>query len=342
MADVARLAGVAISTVSRALANPGRVNEKTRAKIDAAAKQLGYTPNAMARGLRIGRSSIIMIILPGSLYYGVSQVIPQVLQGINRSLSQYGYHLMIANLDRDEMSERHILDLAFSGTVRGAIILSSELPVDGSRSLADSALPIVSLLFDMSHAALPSVVTNDRQAVREATKELIDLGHRRFLYLAGPAGNYHDKERYLGVVEALNEAGLSEKAVVRSGGALDYQFGFQIGVEAADDFAKLPSKPTAVIATSDDMAISFMSRIQRRGWRIPTDLSIVSFDGSPVCEYSAPPLSTIEQPVEEMGQIAVDMLMERIDASDKGIATRHVIPSKLIRRESFASAPPAA
>lgn len=81
MADVARLAGVAISTVSRALANPGRVNEKTRAKIDAAAKQLGYTPNAMARGLRVGKSNVVMIILPGSLYYGVSQVIPWSCRG---------------------------------------------------------------------------------------------------------------------------------------------------------------------------------------------------------------------------------------------------------------------
>ncbi|MBY2989139.1 LacI family DNA-binding transcriptional regulator, partial [Rhizobium leguminosarum] len=142
MADVARLAGVAISTVSRALANPGRVNEKTRARINAAARQLGYTPNAMARGLRVGKSNIIMIILPGSLYYGASQVIPQVLQSINQSLIQGGYNLMIANLDRDEISERHILDLAFGGSVRGAIILSSKLPeVDGRSSTVTLAMP---------------------------------------------------------------------------------------------------------------------------------------------------------------------------------------------------------
>ncbi len=192
MADVARLAGVAISTVSRALANPGRVNEKTRAKINAAAKQLGYTPNAMARGLRVGKSNIIMIILPGSLYYGVSQIIPQVLQSINKSLIQGGYNLMIANLDRDEISERHILDLAFGGSVRGAIILSSKLPEVDGRSLANSGLPIVSMLLDMSDAGLQSVVTNDREAVRDVTAELIRLGHRRFFYLAGPEGNYHD------------------------------------------------------------------------------------------------------------------------------------------------------
>ncbi|CAN7591816.1 LacI family transcriptional regulator [Rhizobium rhizogenes] len=339
MADVARLAGVAISTVSRALANPGRVNEKTRLKIDAAAKQLGYTPNAMARGLRSGRSNIIMIILPGSLYYGVSQIIPQVLQSINKALIQNGFHLMIANLDRDEMSERHILDLAFSGTVRGAVILSSKLPEVDGRSLDNAGLPIVSMLLDMSDAGLPSVVTNDREAMRDVTAELIGLGHRRFLYIAGPEGNYHDVERYAGALEALRAAGLSEEAVSRSGGRLDYQEGFEIGVQAAADFARLANRPTAVIATSDDMAISFISRVQRMGLNIPDDLSIVSFDGSPVCEFSSPPLSTIEQPVEEMGQAAVDMLMERIDAADKGMAMRHVVPSKLIRRESFALAP---
>jgi LacI family repressor for deo operon, udp, cdd, tsx, nupC, and nupG len=334
MADVALLAGVAISTVSRALANPGRVNEKTRLKIDAAAKQLGYTPNAMARSLRVGKSNIIMIILPGSLYYGVSQIIPQILQSINKALIQNGYNLMIANLDRDEESERHILDLAFGGTVRGAIILSSKLPDVDGRSLASAGLPIVSMLLDMSDAGLPSVVTNDREAVRDVTAELIRLGHRRFLYLAGPEGNYHDVERYGGVIEALQEAGLSESAVVRSGGNLDYQQGFDIGVQAAGEFADLADKPTAVIATSDDMAISFMSRTQNMGVTIPDDLSIVSFDGSPVCAFCSPPLSTIEQPVEEMGQMAVALLLAGIDRSEQQPKIRNVIRSRLIQRES--------
>ncbi len=337
MADVAKLAGVAISTVSRALANPGRVNEKTRQKIDAAAKQLGYTPNAMARGLRVGKSNIIMIVLPGSLYYGASQVIPQVLQSINKSLIQGGYNLMIANLDRDEASERHILDLAFGGTVRGAIILSSKLPEVDGRSLASAGLPIVSMLLDMSEVGLPSVVTNDREAIREATNDLLGLGHRRFLYLAGPQENYHDVERFAGVIEALRAAGLPESAVVRSGGLLDYQQGFNIGLAAADDFAALGDKPTAVIATSDDMAISFMSRIQSMGLKIPEDLSIVSFDGSPVCAFCSPPLSTIEQPMEEMGQTAVALLLSAIDRTDEPRQLRNVIRSRLIVRESMAT-----
>ncbi|MCD1635825.1 LacI family transcriptional regulator [Martelella mediterranea] len=339
MADVARLAGVAISTVSRALANPGRVNEKTRAKIDAAAKQLGYTPNAMARSLRVGKPNTIMIILPGSLYYGASQIIPQVLQSINKSLIKAGYNLMIANLDRDETSERYILDLAFGGTARGVIILSSKLPEVDGRSLAQAGLPVVSMLLDMSDAGTPSVVTNDRAAVRAVSRDLIGLGHRRFFYLAGPEGNYHDVERYAGVVEALAEAGLGEDAVVRSGGSLDYQQGFRIGLEGVADFEALENRPTAVIATSDDMAISFMSGIRKLGLRIPEDVSVVSFDGSPVCAFCTPPLSTIEQPVDEMGQAAAALLLEAIENGPPTPASCTVVPSRLITRESMA--PPA-
>lgn len=110
---------------------------------------------------------------------------------------------MISNLDRDTRSEQHILDLAFSGAVRGAIVLSSDLPEVNGRSLANASIPIVSMMVDMSAMGLQSVVTNDHEAMRDATAELIRLGHRRFLYLAGPEGNYHEVERYRGVVEAL-------------------------------------------------------------------------------------------------------------------------------------------
>jgi len=335
MADVAELAGVAISTVSRALANPGRVNDKTREKITAAAEKLGYTPNAMARNLRVGKSNVIMIILPGSLHYGASQIIPQVLQSINQALIQNGYNLMIANLDRDETSERHVLNLAFGGSVRGAIILSSKLPEVGGRSLAEAGLPIVSLLLDMSEASVPSVVTNDRGAVTVAARTLIAHGHRRFFYIAGPGDNYHDIERFGGLVDALHETGLDPTSIVRSGGVFSYQHGFEAGKQAVEDFTRLVVKPTAVISASDDMAISFISGVQAMGWRIPEDLSVVSFDGSPVCEYCHPPLSTIEQPVEEMGKAAVAALLDRIDNTESEAPMRLVIPSRLILRKSI-------
>jgi DNA-binding LacI/PurR family transcriptional regulator len=139
-----------------------------------------------------------------------------------------------------------------------------------------------------------------------------------------------------GRLEALEAAGLSEIAVVRSGGKLDYQQGFEIGLEAAEDFAALADKPTAVIATSDDMAISFMSRMQHMGLNVPGDLSIVSFDGAPVCEFCSPPLSTIEQPVNEMGQAAVTLLLAAIGQAKKQPAVCKVVRSRLILQQSVA------
>lgn len=338
MADVAKLAGVAISTVSRALANPDRVNVETRTKINAAAAKLGYTPNAMARNLRVGNSNTVLIILPGPLHYGVSQIIPRVLHSINTALTERGYNLMIANLVRDAASEGRILDLAFGGSVCGCIILSSYLPKDRNRSLADASLPIVSMLLDISGLSYPSVVTNDREVMREATDSLLALGHRRFFFLSGPEGNYHDVERFGGVLEALKKAGISEDAVVKSTPSESFQAGLQAGERAADEFMRLSEKPTAVLSVSDDMAIAFMSRVQDFGLRVPDDLSVLSFDGSPVCTYFKPPLSTIEQPVERMGAAAVELLLGIIQQNAPPPSGPVVIPSKLVIRASVATA----
>jgi DNA-binding LacI/PurR family transcriptional regulator len=333
MQDVAREAGVAISTVSRALANPDRVNEKTRSKVIAAAQKLGYTPNANARSLRVGKSKIVMIVLPGTLAFGAGQVIPEVLRAIHESLTVYGYNVMIANLDRDEITERHILDLAFGGTARGAIILSSPIPRDGSRSLTDTGLPIVSILLDLSESSVPSVVTNDREVMTDAARALIRLGHKHFFYIAGPPG-YHNTARHGGIVDALAEVGLPPENVITSGGTRNFPEGFLIGIEAASDFMRLEEKPTAVFACSDDMALSFMGRMQSLGLCVPDDVSIVGFDGSPVCEFCNPPLSSIEQPLEAMGRAGVELLIERVEGTDQGPARKVTLPSKVVLRGS--------
>lgn len=209
-----------------------------------------------------------MIILPGSLHDGASQIIPQVLEAVSddyqpRPQRKFRAAYPLPCLRRDG---------------EGALILSSQLPVVANRSLAEAGLPIVSLLPDMSDTSVPSIITKDREAVKEAGRELLALGHRRFFCIAGPTGNYHDIERYAGLVEALQEEGLSERHVTRAGGEFTFQFGFETGLQAAEDLARLDEKPTAVVATSDDMAISFMSKVQKMGWRVPEDLSIVSFD----------------------------------------------------------------
>lgn len=338
MSDVARLAGVAVSTVSRALANPGRVNEETRQRIAAAAEQLGYTPNAAARNLRVGRSDIVMVVLPGPLFYGASQTVSEVLDGVDTELTRAGYHLLIANLDREEETERHILDLAFGGTVRGAIILASQLPRHGNRSLSDAGIPVVSVLLDLTGKGVPSVVTNEREALRAATHRLIAEGHRSFYFVAGPIGNFHDVERYGGLVEALDATELGEAAVRRFGQPYEFREGFACGSAAALEFLALEDRPTAVLCCSDDIAIAFMHTIRRAGIAVPDAVSVVGFDGAAVGEFCGPGLATIRQPTVDMGATAARGLLKAI-AGEAPLAERTVLPSAWLERGSTAPAP---
>jgi len=338
MTDVARLAGVATSTVSRALANPGRVNEETRRRIAAAAEQLGYIPNAAARNLRVGKSTIVLAALPGpSMIFGASQIIPAVLQGLASAVEEGGFDLIFSNRN-SPAAARHVLDLAFGGTVRGVVVLgAADLPVYGSRSLGDAGIPIVSLLMDRSAAGIPSVVTNDREAMREGVLHLIALGHRSFFYVAGQAGNYHEVERFSGLLDALTVVGLSDRAVIRHGGHLGFNEGFQNGVEAAHAYLGLAPRPTAAVCCADDAAISFIGTARSNGVAVPEDVSVIGFDGAAVGAFCVPPLTTLEQPAEDLGARAARIMLDLLDGAATAPVPTTTVPSRLLLRASTAT-----
>ncbi|MGK9167605.1 LacI family transcriptional regulator [Inquilinus limosus] len=337
MSDVARLAGVATSTVSRALAIPGRVNEVTRRRIAAAAEQLGYIPNSAARILRAGRSRTILATLPGpGISYGAAQITPRALESLAATIAESGFDLLFANRN-SPATARHVLDLAFGGTVRGVFVLGiADLPSHGNRSLADASLPTVSLLIDRSAAGIPSVVTNDREAMREGVLHLIDLGHRSFFYVAGPAASYHETERFSGVLDALALAGLSRRAVIRHGGHLPFGRGFQSGVEAAHAYLALKRRPTAVVCCGDDAAISFTGTVRSNGVAVPGDVSLIGFDGAPVGAFCDPPLTTLEQPTEDLGIRAAEAMLQLLDGG-AAPALKTTLPSRLLLRGSTAA-----
>jgi LacI family repressor for deo operon, udp, cdd, tsx, nupC, and nupG len=335
MRDVARAAGVATSTVSRALANPGRVNEETRVRIVEAAARLGYTPNAAARNLRVGSSTVIMIILPDDgTSMGIAHVVSTALRGVDAALTRRGYSLLIANFDRFEATDRHVLDLAFGGLVGGTMVISGSLPSADGRSVLDAGIPTVALLVDLSGQGVPSVVTNDRSAVYGATRHFIEQGHTELLYIAGPEGNYHEVERYRGFVDCLRDAGLPAEAGLRFPG----DFKFQGGIDAAHAYLALERRPTAVLCCNDDMAISFMKTVRQAGLNVPGDVSVIGFDGAEVAEFCEPSLTTIVQPVYQIGEAAAQLLLERIEARTAGPALT-TLDSTLVIRDS--TAPPA-
>ncbi len=337
IADVAREAGVATSTVSRALTMPGRIAEPTRLKVEAAAKKLGYTGgNQTARNLRIGTARTIMIVLPEELYVGASQTVTEVLRSAGSGLSERGFSLLIANVSREAEADEHILAVALGGTVSGVLLMATNIPEVAGRSLGDLGLPMVSLHFDLSGRNVPSVISNDHEAVGEAAKRLVGLGHRRFLYVRGRPDNYHEIERLRGVRDALAESGLPpETSLLLSQG----DFNFSGGIAAGHEFLGLEpaTRPTAVICANDDTAIGFIKTLLDAGLAVPGDVSVIGFDGAAVGPFMTPSLSTVQQDTTELGRRAAELITDIVLGEHTSNHNRFEIPCTIVLRDSVSA-----
>lgn len=338
IADVAREAGVATSTVSRALTMPGRIAEPTRLKVEEAARKLGYTGNQTARNLRVGMARTIMIVLPDEIYTGAGQTVHEVLTAVAQTLKTRSFTLLIANLTRGEEADEHIVAIARGGTVSGVLLVASNLPEHNGRSIADTGLPIVSLHFDLRGQGIPSVLSDDHDAIAVATKALIDMGHGRLAYVRGRPDNYHDQERLRGVRDAMAAGGLAVSDLTLYQG----DFKFPGGIRSAEQYlAVAPDKrATAVICANDDTAIAFVKTIVDAGLRVPDDVSVLGFDGAAVGAFLRPPLATIRQDTKELGQRAASLLVDLVLKErpfDPNQA--EVVPCDLVMRGSVGRRP---
>jgi DNA-binding LacI/PurR family transcriptional regulator len=247
----------------------------------------------------------------------------------------------MGNFDCSDIADRRIIDLAYGGVVDGVILLAVSATVANGRSLRDCGLPLVSVFFDERGDGISSVVTNDREATREAVRHLLALGHRRFFYISAPPDNYHEVERYAGVCEELKAAGLGVDAAVRFEGAFD----FDSGIAGARHYLSLDRRPTAAICCNDNMAVSFMKVVSDAGLRVPQDLSVVGFDGAELGAFCGPGLTTVRQPTAAMGRLAAARLLRLIAQRSSQAVSRKRKPdirvenSTLVIRGSTGPAP---
>ncbi len=331
--DVAALAGVSIATVSRALTMPDKLKPETLARVSAAVRQTGYTPNLAARSLRARRSMMVLVVVPdiGNPFFS------DVLRGIDETLVASGYGLLIGNLGGDLAAKaHHVVDIVQAGQVDGVLLLNGAVPVHGGRLLTGLGVPVVAVCEAIAGADIPQVCVQNREAARQAVALLAGLGHRRIAYLAGPADNVLDQERAAGFQDGLAGAGLSvEDAVVWPG-----DFTFRAGESAADSFLRLGRRPTAVFAANDEMAIGFISRVRAAGLDIPQDVSVVGFDGIDFSDYVEPRLTTFRQPRRELGTVGAGLLIRAM--AGEAIASDEMLqrlPVALQIRASTCAAP---
>lgn len=300
--DVAELAGVSQSAVSRAFRKGASIAPKTREKIMRAAKQLGYQPNAFARGLITRRTNLVAVVISNltNLYY------PEVLAELTQRLSAVGHRVLLFSLaSESEIDE--MLGLIWPYRVDGAII-AARLKDDQIRQFNDRGIPII--LYNRVGEGEPaaSVCCDSASGERELVRNLLAAGHRRFGIIAGPQDSYVGEERLDSARRHLAAAGI-EPFIYRGG--FDYHSGDE-GLRALMDASG--GALDAVIATNDAMALGAMDCA--RGvydLAIPRQISIVGFDGVGPATWGGYQLTTVRQPVRRMAQAAVDMLIERIE-----------------------------
>jgi len=326
--DVAREAGVSYSTVSRVFTNFAFVSDDTRERVLQAATQLGYVVNLPARSLAGGRSNVIGLLTPG-LDNGY---ITEVLRGIDEELSHANYDLMIYTTHRRAGKEAQYTKAITNGLADGLILIVPLAPRDLLKVLPQHHFPHV--VIDQSDSINMSTVVDatNWQGAYEATAYLIQLGHRRIGHIAGTLGMVSAAQRLDGYRATLHDHDIAyDESYVVNGDF--HQTG---GERGANTLLDLPTPPTAIFACNDLSALGAMDAIRARGLDIPRDVSVIGFDDIPHAQIAYPKLTTIRQPLAQMGRVAARMLLEIIDHPEQ--PARHVtLATELILRDTCAA-----
>lgn len=336
--DVAARAGVARTTVSRVLNNSPNVRDVVRQKVAAAVAELGYQVNAQARYLASGSSRQLAFVHatdhdtePNSYYNSGLEL------GAMRACAELGYILVthIANPSKPEDRVR-ICALAEGGRYDGLILTppySDDVALIGKLQGKGFPLVLISAGPDTRDRAA-SVGIDDRQAGFELGNFLLQKGHRSFAYIDGPEEHVSAGLRLDGFLGAMAEAGIAPAAVE----VLKGNFTFKAGVELSAQVLASPHRPSALVCANDDMAAGALFSAHRLGLNIPGDVSVTGFDDTPVSEIVWPPLSTIHQPLRQIGAKAVELLVEIIQNNPEaeGSAPGIYVPFQLVERASTA------
>ena len=294
--DVAKRAGVGKVTVSYVLnghAKATRISEGTQQRVRDAAESLQYRPNALARMLSQGRTDVLAVVFQrGSFFAGWYGFTAEVMRGVSSAAVELGYDLMLHTRDLPPAAEA---DALADGRIDGALVLrdAGDPLVD---DLARRSLPCVGF-FSRGNGDGPFVDADNRSGGRLATEHLLGLGHRRIAMVRGPERSDASNDRYAGYGDALSR----EESVVSIPCALS-------DFEPLRRAMTAPDRPTAIFCWSDEVAIGVLSLLREMGLRVPEDVSLVGFDSLSACEHTAPPLTSVRQPVFEMAAEATRLL----------------------------------
>ncbi|MET0269603.1 MAG: LacI family DNA-binding transcriptional regulator [Sphingomonas sp.] len=317
--DVSRLAGVSIKTVSRVINKQQYVSDEKRERVLAVMAEIGFQPNQAARALAGHRSHQIALICdnPNPWY------VYEVQAGVRERCRQDNIRMIAQPYDRASPTLLDDIVALIDQAHPDGLVLTPPACDDARviEELERRAIPFVRLQPGWRRDGGPAALIDNEQAAYDMTAHLLSLGHRRIGFVVGDQGYAASGQRLAGHLRALAESGVAaEEGYVRQG-----RYDFASGLAAAEALLALPMPPTAIFASSDDMAAGVLVAAHRRGIAVPRDLSVAGFDGGPLAQVVWPPLTTIHQPVRALAAAAADLLLAPEAGEDRRLAHALVI-----------------
>lgn len=324
--DVAREANVSMATVSRVVNGNPNVKPATRKKVLEVIDRLGYRPNAVARGLASKKTTTVGVIIPdiSNIFYA------ELARGIEDIATMYKYNIILSNSDQNVEKELHLLNTMLGKQVDGILFLGGHISEEHVQEFERSPVPIVLAGAVEETNKVPSVNIDYKAASYDAVTELLEKGHKRIGFVSGP---FHDtinmKFKLEGYREALAKAGVeySDDLVVEG------EYTYDSGLEAWQKFSELEDKPTAIFVGNDETALGVVHGAQDQNVSIPDEVEVISFDNTRLALMVRPQLTSVVQPLYDIGAVAMRLLTKYMNKETVEDSTV-VLPHRLEHRDS--------
>ncbi len=324
--DIAREAKVGIGTVSRVLNNSPKVTNETRDRVVTVAKRLNYQPHAFAQALARKRSNTLSAVIP----FFTNYFFIQVLQGVQETLAAVGYDLIIHGANTQLQLEEYLDHSMRKGRVDGTLLFSLQLPDRFADLFLGKKNPLV--LVDTYHPLFDSIRVDNTEGAKKATEHLLSLGHTTIGMMNANLNSVPARERLLSFKETMNAHGMEvrDEHIINSSYTKNDGFSREAGYEGMVEFFKRGVKlPTAFFVSSDIQAIGMIAALRENNLHVPDDIAIVSFDDVELAKYFN--LTTMQQPMYKMGELAVKKMLERIENPSAPISSINFTPTLVVR-----------
>ena len=326
--DVAKRAGVAPITVSRVINNSGYISQATRERVEAAAKELGYVPNTIARGLRSKRTMTLALVVTDI----TNPYFTLMARGVEDVAGDSGYTVVYCNSDESEAKEEKYVNILAQRQVDGVLLVPSCGNVKTIKFLLSNDITVVALDRRVSGVEIDSVRSDSQDGAKRLINLLIRLGHKRIAMITGPKDVSTSVDRVTGYQQALSEADLDENELVYYGA-----FNQESGYEFTNQAMLHSPRPTAIFGANNFITIGIIKALHDLKIDVPGDVSVVGFDDLPESMLVNPFITVARQPAYEMGRIATELLLKRISIELDEEYQELILPTEIIEHDSISS-----